>query len=137
MKYILRFAEQKASLTQRYEQERIGMKKLVAIGILAFEIYLIISFSRSVWELWQNQDEVEKAKVKVETLRSENNKLKSELEYAKSEEFLEREARDKLHFVKSDETVVVIPDAVMRAATASAAPTPPPPKWEQWMKLFF
>lgn len=113
------------------------MRKLVGIGILTFEIYLIISFSRSAFDLWGKQGELEKARNKVETLRFEQNRLKSELDYVKSDEFIEKEAREKLNFVKPDEVVVLIPDNVMKAATASAVPTPPPPNWEQWMKLFF
>lgn len=114
------------------------MRKLVAIGILLFEAYLIISFSQSIFDLWQKQGEVDKVRSKVENLRQENNRLKSELEYVKTNEFVEKEAREKLNFVKSDETVVLIPESIMKAATASdAAPTPPPPNWEQWLRLFF
>lgn len=113
------------------------MRRLVAISFLLFTTYLIISFSRSVWDLWQKQGEIGKAKARVEDLRAENNRLRGQLEYTKTDEFVEKEAREKLKLVKPDETVVMIPDSVLKAATASASPTPPPPNWEQWMRLFF
>lgn len=113
------------------------MRRLAAIGFFLFATYLIISFSRSVWDLWQKQGEIEKTKAKVEDLKAENNRLKGQLEYTKTDEFVEKEARDKLNLVRPGETVVMIPDSVLKAATAAASPTPPPPNWEQWMRLFF
>ena len=113
------------------------MRKLIAIGILIFEVYLIITFSRSIWDLWKKQGEMEIARSKVATLKQENNKLKSQLEYVQTDEFVEKEAREKLNYVKPGEAIVVIPDSVLQAATASAAPTPPLPNWQQWLRLFF
>ena len=113
------------------------MRKIVAIGILIFGIYLIISLSRSVLDLWQKQDEVEKARNRVKDLAQENNRLKSQFEYVQTQDFVEKMAREKLNLVKPGETVVFIPQSVLREATASAAPTPPPPNWQQWIRLFF
>ena len=113
------------------------MRKLIAIGILIFEVYLIISLSRSVWDLWQKQGEVGEVRDRVDKLQRENTRLTSELDYVKTDAFVEKEAREKLKLVKPDETIVVIPESVLQAATASASPTPMPPNWEQWMKLFF
>lgn len=113
------------------------MKKLIAIVILLVEAYLIISFSRSVWGLWQRQEEIDRQRERVGKLLQENNRLQSQLTYVRTEEFIEKQAREKLNLVKPDETVVVVPESVLRAATASASPTPPPPNWEQWMRLFF
>ena len=113
------------------------MRKLVAIAILVFGVYLIISFSRSVLDLWQKQDQMEKARNRVKDLAAENNRLKSQLEYVQTEDFVEKMAREKLNLVKSGETIVLIPQSVLKLATASAAPTPPPPNWQQWIRLFF
>ena len=113
------------------------MRKTIAIGILFFEFYLIISFSRSVWDLWQKQNEVGKEREKVAALAQDNNRLKSQLEYVKTDQFVEKVAREKLKYVKPGETVVIIPQSVLEAATASAAPTPALPNWQQWIRLFF
>ena len=113
------------------------MKRVLSVSMLLFAAYLIISLSRSLWDLWQKQENLLKAQTNVERLRQENNRLQSELEYVQTDEFVEREAREKLKLVKPNETVVLIPENVLRAATASAVPTPAPPNWEQWMRLFF
>lgn len=112
------------------------MRKIIAIGILIFETYLIISLSRSVWDLWQKQAEIEKVSEKVEKLKRDNEKLQSQLDYVKTDEFVEKQAREKLRLVKPDETAVLIPQSLLQQATASATPTPVPPNWEQWMRLF-
>lgn len=113
------------------------MRKLVAIGILLFAVYLTISLGGSIWNLWKKRGELDIARSKVDNLKQENNRLQSELEYVQSEEFVERQAREKLNYVKPGEAIVVIPDSVLKAATASAAPTPPSPNWQQWLRLFF
>lgn len=113
------------------------MKRILAVSILLFAAYLIISLSRSLWDLWQKQEDLGKVQTKVERLRQENNRLQSELEYVQTDEFVEKQAREKLKLVKPNETVVLIPENVLKAATAEALPTPMPPNWEQWMRLFF
>lgn len=112
------------------------MRRLVAIAILIFEVYLIITLSRSVWDLWEKQAELEIVKEKVDKLARENKRLQGEYGYVQTDEFVEKQAREKLKLVKPNETVVVIPESVLRAATASATPTPVPPNWVQWMRLF-
>lgn len=112
------------------------MRKLIAIIILAFEAYLIITLSRSVWELWHKRDEYSQIQARVAQLKEENNRRQSEARYAQTPQFIEKEAREKLNLVKPDETVVIIPQNVLREATASAEVTPIP-NWQQWLRLFW
>ena len=113
------------------------MKKILAIGFLIFEAYIVISFSHSVWDLYSKQGEIKHTEDRVDSLARENNKLKSELNYVRTDAYVEKTAREKLNLVREGETIVVIPDSVLKAATASSQPTPIPPNWEQWMRLFF
>lgn len=113
------------------------MKKVIAIGIIVFEAYLIISLSRSVFDLWHKQEAISDTRGSVDKLTGENARLKSRRTYVQSDAFVEKEAREKLNLVKPGEAIVVIPDSILKAATASAAPTPVPPNWQQWLRLFF
>jgi|SRR5581483_5948161 len=113
------------------------MRKIVAIGILVFEGYLIMSFSRSVWDLWKKQEEIGKERARVQALETKNRQLQSQLAYEQTDAFVEKVAREKLNYIKPGETVVVIPQDMLRAATASAVPPPTPPNWQQWIRLFF
>ncbi|MBI2036391.1 septum formation initiator family protein [Candidatus Microgenomates bacterium] len=113
------------------------MRKIIAIIIFAFEAYLIITLSRSVWELWGKRDEYSKIQEKVAQLKEENNRRQSEARYVQTPQFIEKEAREKLNLVKPDETLVIIPQNVLKEATAAASPAPILAPWQQWLKLFF
>jgi cell division protein DivIC len=112
------------------------MRKILAIGLLIFELYLIINLSRSIIDLWDKQGEVKKTADHIEELRMKNKQLESQLSYVQTKEFAEREARDKLGLVRPGETVVVIPQNVLQAASAAAEPVPVVPNWMQWWRLF-
>lgn len=112
------------------------MRKIIAIIILAFETYLIITLSRSVWELWHKRDEYRKIQARVSQLKEENNRRQSEARYVETPQFIEKEAREKLNLVKPDETLVIIPQNVLKEATAPAEVTPIP-NWQQWLRLFW
>lgn len=65
--------------------------------------------------------------------------LGKEMEYKKSAEYLEREARDKLGFVKSGERVVILPheDTVAPQGDVGEPPkkTDRTPNWKKWRKF--
>ncbi len=112
------------------------MRKIIAIGVLVFEAYLIITLSRSVWDLWEKRDEYSKIQARVSQLKEENNRRQSEARYIQTPQFIEKEAREKLNLVKVDETLVIIPENVLKEATASAD-VPSIPNWQKWLRLFF
>lgn len=75
---------------------------------------------------------------KVEELRVKNKELKEKLEYVKSSEFVEKEARDRLNMAKEDEVIVVLPEELetrdWRLETSSEEDLP---NWQRWLRLFF
>ena len=72
------------------------IKKVLFIGAIIICLIIINGLVRSIYDLWHKQDLVVKAKKDLEKERGLNQELKSQLSYAKSEEFLEEEARNKL-----------------------------------------
>lgn len=86
------------------------MKKTWFILAILFSLYLIVSLSRSIWQLYRAGDQVfEAEKVKhVEVNR--NLELKKELEASKSGDFVERVARDKLNMARPGEVALIVPD---------------------------
>jgi cell division protein FtsB len=113
------------------------MKQLTTLLLLGFGLYLIASFSHSLYELWNKQEAVTREQQKVESARAANDKLKNELRYVQSDQFVEEQAREKLGMVKPGETVVIIQDKALLEATKSANPTPTPlPNPLQWLSLF-
>jgi cell division protein FtsB len=105
----------------------------ILVGIL-----LIISLSRDLQQLLEARERIEKEQEEVEFLEAEQQELAQELEYVMSDEFVEKEAREKLLMSRPGETVILLPsegenetdqdndqDDEKRLAN-----------WEKWIQLF-
>ena len=76
-------------------------------------IILIIFALRSgygIWKLWRTRSLVQDAQIRLEKTRLENQRLTQKLAEIQSEEFVEREAREKLGLGKAGEVVLILPD---------------------------
>lgn len=104
---------------------------------MLFSLYLIVSLSRSIWQLYKAGDavyEVEKLR-QVELIR--NLELKREIEASNSGDFVERQARDKLNMGRPGEVVLIVPDTGGQddkkqddKIIVSEA------NWRKWVRLF-
>lgn len=81
----------------------------------AFALFLVVvlllaynSFQK-IRSLAGNSQKVDEAAQKLEGLKAENEQLKQELEYKKSEKYKEEEIRNKLGLAKPGEEVFVVP----------------------------
>ena len=72
----------------------------------------------------------------LEELKAENERLKSELEYKKSQEFKEAEIRNKLGLAKEGEAVVIVPREDEGQTTDDDRQINRP-NWRKWKELFF
>lgn len=113
------------------------MKKTWAVLSILFSVYLIVSLTRSIWQLYKAGDQVFEAE-KVKIAEEERNKqLKQELEASKSADFVERQARDKLNMSRPGEVVLIIPDVpVKEEKTESSVASLQEPNIRQWIRLF-
>jgi len=113
-------------------------KKIINYLILAIGIGLIISLSRDIWRLLKVGDRIKEAQSKVEEQEERNRELRAQKEYYLSEEFVEKEARNKLNLSKEREKVVILPPNV-RELVGQAEPQKPPmvPNWRRWWNFFF
>lgn len=110
------------------------MKKVLFIAIVAILVIIVNNLVRSIYDTWQKKDFVTEAQKTLSFQKQENQKLKSELSYSKTSEFIEREARDKLFMVKKGEQRVLIPK---ESEKLEAEKKEKLPNWKQWLKLFF
>ncbi len=110
--------------------------RLITLAILIVGIYIVISLVRSNIQLWQQGKTIEQAKQRNEKFKKENENLKQVLSGVENEEFIEKEARNKLNMGKPGEVVVIIPDNLVATSSASQS-NHPLYNWEKWKRLFF
>jgi len=114
------------------------MKRVIFITLVFGLVFIINNQIRSIYDLWQKKDLVIKAEQDLEYLKEENKKLKSELSYAETNEFIEKEARDKLLWVKPGEEPVLIPEKIIKDSLVEEPELAVlKPNWQQWWELFF
>ncbi len=114
------------------------MKRAIFIVIVIVLAFVINNQIRSIYDLWQKKDLVIKAEKQLEYLKEENKKLKSELSYAETKEFIEKEARDKLLWVKPGEEQVLIPEKIIKKSVVEEQEEKVlKPNWQQWWEMFF
>ncbi len=85
---------------------------------------------------------LEKARISLQEAEKHKDELAQELQTVKSEEFLEKGARDKLGLAKKGDIVLILPEeSVLRSLspreeTSSEEEFLPDPNWKKWLKLF-
>lgn len=108
---------------------------LTISAILA--VFLIINLTRGVRETWQKGARIKEEQRRVDELKTQNQKLKDELEYAKSDDYLEKAAREKLNLAKPGETVVILPQEQLEKQVKAKKNivNTNSPKWQQWLSF--
>lgn len=112
------------------------MKKAIFVVIVIVLLATINGLAHSIYDLWHKQDLVTSAKQQLDTEKFKNQKLKGELSYVKSPQFIDEEAHNKLFLVKPGEQEVLISQKLTQEDNA-AKPASNVPNWQQWLKLFF
>lgn len=116
----------------------------VAIGCVVLFVLLIVG-GKSVqgYELRQEARAVE---TRIDNFKKENRRLSTELQYYRSDEYIEKVAREELGLIRPGDVAVAIVSPEDRQSPARAAkPTPVPTpgssptksaNWQRWMSLF-
>lgn len=96
---------------------------------------------RNILNLLEKGKAIDEARVRVEELKGEENALLETKESIGTDQFIEKEAREKLGLAKPGETVVVLPDeeVLQKLAPGIEEETLPEklPVWRRWVELFF
>ena len=110
----------------------------VLVGII-----LVVNSLRRLVSFRSTAQQVKDAEKRLETLNKENESLKRELEYKKSNDFTESEIRNKLGLTKEGETVVILPkdenpESEARSPRQRGGQAKSElPNWQKWWDLFF
>lgn len=109
------------------------MKKISYLITVVVLLLIINGLAHSIYDLWTKRDLLTEAQKTLDEEKAKNQKLKAELSYVQTKEFLEEEARNKLFLVKPDEKIVVIPTA---SPSASQKREDSRPNLQKWLSVF-
>lgn len=113
------------------------MKKIIFLAVLIGILVLSLNFFRSSYELWRKQDVLTKAQNELLREKEENKKLKDSLELAQKQDYIEKQARNKLFLVKEGEQEVLIPSDLIMGTNSATTIEDNRPNWQKWIDLFF
>jgi cell division protein FtsB len=101
--------------------------------------FLAMQVGRQVYASWSISERADQVQQELTDLGAQNEALRRELAYLRSDAYISAEARKLLNLGRPGERVLIIPPGAEVAPPASeqAQPAPPPPLIEQWMDLFF
>ena len=127
-------------LEKLVESAKVKFKSSLKYVFIFLFIFLSLSLIRNIIKISQAGKRIEEESRKVSKLEEENTELKKEIGEVSSEDYIEKELRDKLGLTKEGETIMVLPD---ESVIKSLAPKPekeeetlPDPNWKRWLKLF-
>lgn len=87
---------------------RILSSKVFIFAIGFFLVFVCINLGKEFYRKYQVQQEIDSLQSEVEGLKSSNQQLTELIDYFKTENFAELEARKKLNLQKEDEKVLVV-----------------------------
>ncbi len=89
---------------------------------------------RSIYSIWQKNNLAIDAQKQLNYQKQEYERLKLELSYVKTQEFIEKEAREKLFMGKPKESIVLGTEDKEAASNNKMVNKP---NWKKWLELFF
>lgn len=120
--------------------------RLFRLIIAIISLIILVTIPRSIMSLWGKYDIVAEREKELVRQRKRNAKLKAEFGYVQSQEFIEREAREKLGMVREGEQIVLLPKSQTRLPDGQVSTINDQieqvkeeqiPKWKRWWRLFF
>lgn len=117
----------------------MSIKKIVFFVFIVFSLFIINDLTHSIFNLWQKNDLLDRARRTLSLEKKKNDELKKRLKDTAQPQFIEKEARNKLFLVKPGEGIVVAgPTVYMQASPSSMVkPVEKRPNWKQWWEMFF
>ena len=112
------------------------MKKAAFILIVIVLLVIINSLFHSIYDLYHKQDLLVSAQKTLDQEKLQNQKLKTSLYQAQSQQFVEEQAHDKLFMVKPGEQEVLISQDLLDK-NRSQKQAQNLPNWQNWLNVFF
>lgn len=110
-------------------------KWMLQVFVLVVCIWLIVNSVHTMWDLWHRRDILVVRREKLRLLEEENKALEKLFSEAKTPQFIERMAREKLGLLKEGESLVLF--GAEEEVTPAAAIEVMEANWVRWLSVFF
>lgn len=104
-----------------------------SILIIALTIFLI-NTTKELFQIQKDSSVLDKLEREYRNKQNHNKFLQEQLKYVKTQNFIERESREKLGLVKKGE--VVVQEKLESSIQAGIEESLSKPNWKQWLELF-
>src|SRR3990167_7897814 len=111
------------------------MKKFLPILIILVLLLFITNHASGIIKTLQDENTIGNLRGKLSEEEKKNQFLKERLFYAKTNQFVEEEARKKLGMSKPGEFIVIAPSSTPLDKGKIEINTKP--NWRRWLELFF
>lgn len=121
------------------DREVLLKSKFIGYGLWTLVLILVVTLTGSINRMTIVKKEIQARKMAISKIESENRELERKIIEAQSQEYIEKEIRNKLGLAKEGEVVVVLPDVdTLRkiAPEFTDEDLKPDPNWKKWMMLF-
>lgn len=78
------------------------------LAVAVFTMYMAVAYITGFVQIWRLQNEIERVQAEIEMIEAENERLREELAYLMSDEYIEKVAREELGLVMPGETAVIL-----------------------------
>lgn len=95
---------------------------------------MAVRTAQNVWRLWRAGDRVTEAKQALVEAQAENQQLQARLAEVQSDEYVEKEAREKLGYGREGEVILLLPKG--EQAGLKEVREEKKPNWEQWWEAY-
>jgi cell division protein FtsB len=117
------------------------LKTYSNIVFIVISLLMLASLSRNIIKVREAKERLKEKEENIEKIKGENEELNQRADVFKSEEFIEKQLRDKLGLAKEGETIIVLPDeeTIRKFAPSDEKEEEilPDHNWKKWFKLFF
>lgn len=111
------------------------MKRAIFVIVFVVSVFTIKNLVQSIYDLWQKQDLLVQANLRLEKEKKRHEELRRKLAVVESEHFIEEQARNKLFLGREGESEVILPPPAETSVASAAAEKKP--NYQQWLDLFF
>lgn len=116
------------------------VNKISHYALLIVVLLLGFTLVKNILKNVEIKKRIATERARVEKLKQDNADLTQKLTEIQSQEYIEKQLRDKLGLAKEGEIVVVLPDTTTLEKLAPEVPieqeTLPDPNWKKWIHLF-